>query len=67
MIFFNNDDLKYVLGYMNTKIVNYIANLLNPTLSLQIGDVSAIPIIIDEKYYSQIYKYVDDNIAISKN
>ncbi|NMB42880.1 MAG: BREX-1 system adenine-specific DNA-methyltransferase PglX, partial [Clostridiales bacterium] len=66
MIFFNNGDLKYVLGYMNTKIVNYIANLLNPTLSLQIGDVSAIPIIINEKYYSQIYKYVDDNITISK-
>lgn len=66
MIFFDNNDLEYILGYTNSKIVDYITKLLNPTLSLQIGDVSAIPIVIDESHKSEVNKLVLDNILISK-
>ena len=36
---------KVLLGYLNTKLADYIVNCLNPTVNTQVGDISRIPFI----------------------
>ncbi|MCI8991138.1 MAG: N-6 DNA methylase [Eubacterium sp.] len=44
-VFSNDIDKMYILGYMNSKIINYLAVLLNPSVGFRIGDVERIPFI----------------------
>ena len=61
-LFSNN--IKYLVGLLNTNLVQEIMHIQNPTLNFQPGNVAKIPIIIeDEKNISDI---VDENIQISK-
>ncbi|MFW7418731.1 BREX-1 system adenine-specific DNA-methyltransferase PglX [Vagococcus fluvialis] len=46
---FPNEHLFYILGVLNTGVGNYIFKLLNPTISLQIGNFQSFPILINEK------------------
>lgn len=66
----NSMNLKYLLGILGTKISDVIFKMLNPTLSLQVGDFNNFPVIpkeeIDNDDYKNIIKLVDDNILISK-
>ena len=39
----NNNKNFYQLGFLNTRLVNSFLDIINPTLSFQIGDVSKIP------------------------
>ena len=68
MIFCKNDDasLYYALGLLNTKISNTYTNLLNPTVSTQIGDVIQIPIQLDDPSKDHIESLAKSNILISK-
>lgn len=43
------DILFYLLGFFNSIVAQKFFNLLNPTLSLQNGDLNKVPIIIDKK------------------
>ncbi|MEI6857171.1 BREX-1 system adenine-specific DNA-methyltransferase PglX [Psychrilyobacter sp.] len=36
----------YLIGYLNTKFINKLSKLLNPTLHLQVGDLKSFPLII---------------------
>ena len=61
-LFSNN--IKYLVGLLNTNLVQEIMHIQNPTLNFQPGNVARIPIIIkDEKNISEI---VVENINISK-
>lgn len=61
-LFSNN--IKYLVGLLNTNLVQEIMHIQNPTLNFQPGNVAKIPIIIkDEKNISEI---VVENIDISK-
>lgn len=46
---FPKDNINYLLAFFNSKITNYIAQVLNPTLTLQSGDIARIPIVIEDK------------------
>ena len=39
----NKWDIDVILGYCNSKIVSFILNILNPTLSIQLNDIRNIP------------------------
>ena len=54
----------YILGLFNTKIVNIITKMLNPTINLNIGDIAKIPVIFSN--IDTIKKIVEENIKISK-
>lgn len=45
MIFHESDDydFPFLLGFLNTKPTNYILNVVNPTVSTQIGDIVNLP------------------------
>lgn len=58
--------LKYILGIMGTKISNFIFNMLNPTVNLQVGDFNNFPVIENEQIKPKVLSIVDDCIKISK-
>jgi len=64
MIFEKHEKLTYLLGLLNSKVTLSLTAILNPTISLQIGDISSIPLIRDDN--KTIDSLVDENIAISK-
>ena len=45
------NDLNYLLGLLNTNIVQGFTDIINPTLNTNVGDVANIPIIFNEKYF----------------
>lgn len=53
----------YILGLLNTKIVRSYSRILNPTATLQSGDLARIPAIVSEKWQSKIETLVANNIA----
>ena len=45
----NETDLNFLLSLVNTPISTYMANLMNPTLNMNVGEIRSIPIVIVEK------------------
>lgn len=65
--FFKNDDEQYyALGFLCSKVANYILNVVNPTINVQAVDISKLPLIINDIAKDTIIRYVEDNIDISK-
>lgn len=45
-VFIEDEDLMlYLLGYMNTNVVDYLSNLLNPTMHFKLNDFERLPYI----------------------
>lgn len=53
-----------ILGYLNCILVKKFLEILNPTMSFQVGDIKRLPYIIAEK--NNISEVVAKNIEISK-
>lgn len=68
MIFSKNStpSLLYTIGFLNTKVSNIITNILNPTVSTQIGDIVKIPLAIDNENKNTIENIAKDSIEISR-
>ena len=64
--FGNETNLYLVLAITNTKIGNYIFNILNPTISLQVGNFKSFPI-LRMKSPNTFINLVKKNIHLSKN
>ena len=57
--------LKYILGVASTKVVNFITKILNPTISMQIGDFQRIPV-IELKDKEKVVSIVEEQIELAK-
>jgi len=66
--FTNSENINYILGYLGSKLVFKLLMLLNPTLSFQSGNISALPIkiLFDKELKDFINTLVQQNISISK-
>ena len=62
----NHNDLNYVLGLLNTKITQAVAEMINPTATLQSGDLARIPVLIDQTHRDSVDHLVSTSITISK-
>ena len=63
----NGDNiLYYLLAFFISPIAQSINKILNPTLSLQNGDMDKLPIIFDDGKKSLIDELVQENIYVSK-
>lgn len=60
----SQENMLYILGVLNTPVGNYIFKLLNPTISLQIGNFKSFPVLIYNKEKTE--EAALDNIHISK-
>ncbi|MFL2120298.1 BREX-1 system adenine-specific DNA-methyltransferase PglX [Marinilactibacillus psychrotolerans] len=61
----SGEHLFYILGVLNTHIGNYIFKLLNPTISLQIGNFQSFPLLIEKKEETE--EIARQNVALSKS
>ena len=56
----------FLLGYLNSKVIKYFLNILCPTLTFQVGDVSKVPCKTLQVDSQDIDTLVERNIFISK-
>lgn len=60
------ENLLYVLGFLNSKISQKCIKILNPTITTQVGDMARIPVYFDLKYKEEIDGLVSECIDICK-
>jgi hypothetical protein len=65
--FCDEKEIKYFLGFLNSKIVDMLTILLNPTMVIQVGDLAELPFTYNDKNFPFIDKIVDESILISKS
>ncbi|RKJ69086.1 SAM-dependent methyltransferase, partial [Butyricicoccus sp. 1XD8-22] len=67
--FVKKDDLVFFISFMNTKVVSYLLQLINPTMHFEAGNINVLPIKYDINF--EIKKRIEDLgnscIEISKN
>lgn len=56
----------YILGFMNTKVVLLFCNMLNPSVTTQVGDIKQIPLVIYKEKMDVINALSKENVEISK-
>jgi len=55
----------YLLGFMNSKLVSYIVDCLNPTVNAQVGDMQRVPFVLPNKSTEdQVARYAKTNVKI---
>lgn len=63
----DNDEINYILGFLNSVVAQVFMKVLNPTLSLQNGDIDKLPIIKHKRMQPIVIGMVSANIKLSKN
>jgi hypothetical protein len=64
---FPNKNKNYILGLLNTKVVDKILGIINPTLNYGAGSIAAVPIIEKEDKIKIVSEIVDQCVSISQN
>ena len=59
-------DQLYILGLLNSKIIQAVSEMLNPTATLQSGDLARIPVLFDDENRYTIEALVKDCIDIAR-
>lgn len=66
----NKDDTSiygYLLGLLNSPLGDYIFNMLNPTISLQVGNFSNFPVLqVEPRDETGIYDLVHSSVSLTK-
>ncbi len=58
----------YLLGFMNSKLVSYIVDCLNPTVNAQVGDMQRVPFVLPpQDIETKVAEYVESNVDIKKS
>lgn len=66
ILFQDESYIEYTLGLLNSKVVNKITKMINPTLNNNIKDILLIPFIFNENKNEEIKYIVQNNIALCK-
>lgn len=64
--FVNVDHLYYVLALFNSKVAGLYLSIFNSTITLQVRDVKAVPVIIDQGLLSEISTLSKENVELAK-
>lgn len=63
----NKEQIPYVLAFLNSKLCTYIANCLNPTVNIQVGDLNRIPFVLpSHDVFDKVSSLAKECIAIKK-
>ncbi|MEY8428517.1 BREX-1 system adenine-specific DNA-methyltransferase PglX [Lachnospiraceae bacterium 46-15] len=65
-VFTDQSKLKFILGFMNSKVAKYILKAISPTLNYNAGDISNLPLLLDDGLIKEVSEAVDACIEISK-
>lgn len=67
MFFNETETLKYVLGFVNTKVALNMFSFIAPTLNLTAGNMNNLPVILEGSSNCRIEVLVDENIDNEKS
>lgn len=62
----DSEDTLYLLGWLNTTIVEELLSIMNPTINFPPGIIGKIPINIDDTKKEMTKQIVQENISLSK-
>ena len=65
-MFPKKEEIEYYLAFMNSKIVDYLLKILNPTLNYGAGTISNLTDVNNKNYIEVIKNKSQQNISISK-
>ncbi|NMB33445.1 MAG: BREX-1 system adenine-specific DNA-methyltransferase PglX, partial [Clostridium sp.] len=66
-LYFKDDIIQLqVLGFLNTKVADYILKILNPTLNYSCGVIGLLPYIHETSHINRVNVLVQDAIAFSQ-
>lgn len=65
-VFTDDSKLKYILGFMNSKVAKYILKAISPTLNYNAGDICNLPLILEEELMKKVSDAVEKCVEISK-
>ena len=66
--FFDSESIKkYGLGFLCSKVANYVLSVVNPTINVQAVDIAQLPFIIDKTIINTVNNLVDDCVQIQKS
>lgn len=66
--FVKNDNLgKYLLGYLNSKTMQLLLDIENPTINTGTDVVLQIPAIVNNDYLNDVNQLVENNVCLSKS
>lgn len=63
---FPNEEWKYLIALLNTKVVDQILKVINPTLNYGAGSIANIPVVFEENIKAEAEVIATDNVSISK-
>ncbi len=62
----NLEDVKYVLGYFNSKVFDHIVKIYCSGIHYSNGVIATLPCLMDKNIREQVIKLVEENIANAK-
>ncbi len=65
-LFSNADLLQYLLGFLSSKITFALLKATSPTMNFQPGNLSALPVIVDQQRKAEVNIVVEQSISLSR-
>lgn len=66
-IFYKDDkDMFYDFGFINSKIAKSILSAISPTLNYEAGHIASLPVIREQREYTNVGELTKGNIALAK-
>jgi len=66
MLFLDDKEVKYVLGFLSSVVCFDILSLLNPTLNYQAGNIKSLPIKLSNDRHGEVTEIVECNISLAR-
>lgn len=63
---FADENLEYILAFANSAVMQYLMHILSQTMNYEVGNVKAMPLIVEDRYSEEIIALTKRNILISK-
>ena len=63
---FSDYEWKYLIALLNTKVVNQILGVINPTLNYGAGSIANIPVVFNNTLDKDVDRISEENVELSK-
>lgn len=63
----NADELFYAMAFMNSKIARRLISIINPTITMPVGDIAKLPLIIKKDKLTEVNDKVEKAIKFSRD
>ena len=63
---FPDENVEYLMGFLNTKIVEIILAIINPTLNYGAGTIGCVPLIVEKNIKTDVESKAKENISLAK-